>query len=102
MTCTANIFFFIHPIAWPILGYEGVIIGTTTKFTNSAGNHAIGDEGVALRDIAAVIGRRLNVPVVSKAPEETVDHFSWLMHFVMMDNPTSSSLTQERFGWRPD
>ena len=63
--------------------------------------HAIGDEGVALRDIAALIGRRLNVPVVSKSPEEAVDHFNWLMHFVMMDNPASSALTQERFEWRP-
>lgn len=39
--------------------------------------HAIGDEGVALRDIAALIGRRLNVPVVSKSPEDAVDHFNW-------------------------
>lgn len=64
--------------------------------------HAVGDEGVAFCDIAALIGRRLNVPVVSKSPEEAVDHFSWLMHFVMMDNPASSALTQERFKWRPD
>lgn len=63
--------------------------------------HAIGDEGVALRDIVALIGRLLNVPVVSKSPKEADDHFSWLMHFVMMDNPASSALTQERFEWRP-
>ncbi|MFB5761540.1 SDR family oxidoreductase [Paenibacillus medicaginis] len=63
--------------------------------------HAIGDEGVPLRNIAAIIGRRLNVPVVSKSPEEAAAHFGWLAHFVTMDNPTSSTLTQDRFRVRP-
>lgn len=63
--------------------------------------HAIGDESVPLRDIAAVIGRRLNVPVISKSSEEAADHFGWLAHFVSIDNPTSSALTQVRLGWSP-
>src|SRR5580658_2458247 len=37
--------------------------------------HAIGDEGVATRDIAAAIGRRAGVPVVSKPMVEAADHF---------------------------
>lgn len=63
--------------------------------------HGVADEGVPFRNIAAVIGRRLNVPVVAKSPEETADHFGWIGHFVSIDNPASSALTQQRLGWRP-
>jgi nucleoside-diphosphate-sugar epimerase len=63
--------------------------------------HAVAEEGVALRDIAGVIGRRLNVPVVSKTREEAASHFGWFAHFATLDNPTSSAHTQERLGWRP-
>ncbi|OPH49687.1 3-beta hydroxysteroid dehydrogenase [Paenibacillus ferrarius] len=64
--------------------------------------HAIGDESVPVRDIASVIGRRLNVPLISQSPEEAADHFGWLAHFLSMDYPMSSALTQERLGWRPE
>jgi len=63
--------------------------------------HGVADEGVPIRDIAGVIGRRLNVPVVAKPPEEAADHFGWLAHFLSFDNPTSSTWTQEQLGWRP-
>jgi nucleoside-diphosphate-sugar epimerase len=63
--------------------------------------HGIGEEGVALRDIAEVIGRRLNVPVVSKSPEEAADHFGFLAFFVGADVPVSSAQTRARLGWRP-
>lgn len=63
--------------------------------------HAIGDEGVPLREIAGVIGRHLNMPVVSKSREESQDHFGFLGLFASMDIPASSALTEERYGWRP-
>jgi len=63
--------------------------------------HGVADEGVPFRDIAGVIGRRLNVPVVSKSAEEAVNHFSWLGHFVGVDGPASSAQTQQQLGWRP-
>ncbi|QAA23411.1 SDR family oxidoreductase [Sporolactobacillus terrae] len=59
------------------------------------------DEGVPFRDIAGVIGRHLNLPVVSISREEADAHFGWLGAFVSADNPTSSALTQERLGWQP-
>jgi nucleoside-diphosphate-sugar epimerase len=63
--------------------------------------HGVADEGVPTREIAEVIGRHLNVPVVSKSREEAADHFGWIALFFGMDRPASSARTQERLGWRP-
>src|SRR6267142_272068 len=63
--------------------------------------HGVAEEGVPFRDIAGVIGRRLNVPVVSKAPDEATHHFAWLAHFAALDVLASSVRTQEQLGWRP-
>ena len=42
-------------------------------------HHAVADEGLPFREIAHVIGRRLNIPIVSKAPEEASDHFGVIL-----------------------
>ena len=63
--------------------------------------HAVGDEGVPFREIAEVIGRHLNVPVVSIPPEQADAHFGYLGSLVSLDNPTSSLQTQELLGWKP-
>jgi nucleoside-diphosphate-sugar epimerase len=71
------------------------------KGSAGARYHGVADEGVPFRDIAEVIGRRLNVPVVSKSPEEAADHFGWIANFVSIDCPASSAQTQQQLGWRP-
>jgi nucleoside-diphosphate-sugar epimerase len=63
--------------------------------------HAIAEQGVPVRDIAEVIGRRLKLPVVAKSPEEAADHFGWLGLFAAIDCPASSERTRELLGWRP-
>ena len=63
--------------------------------------HGVADEGVAFRQIAEVIGRRLNVPVVGKTSEAAAAHFTWFAHFAGIDVPASSKRTQEELGWRP-
>jgi nucleoside-diphosphate-sugar epimerase len=63
--------------------------------------HGIGDEGVPTREIAEVIGRHLEVPVVSVPAEEAADHFGWLGAFFGADVPASSALTRELLGWAP-
>jgi nucleoside-diphosphate-sugar epimerase len=59
--------------------------------------HAVADEGDAVRDLAAIIGRRLSLPVAS-VPEETYGPFGSIF---AMDQPASSAHTREALGWKP-
>ncbi len=63
--------------------------------------HAVAEEGISMRVIAEVIGRGLQVPVVSLAPERAQAHFGWLAIFAGFDMPASSAITQQQLGWRP-
>jgi nucleoside-diphosphate-sugar epimerase len=64
--------------------------------------HGVADEGVPFRDIAAVIGRHLELPVVSISAEQAWEHFGFLGFFGQLDNPTSSALTQKLLDWQPN
>jgi nucleoside-diphosphate-sugar epimerase len=63
--------------------------------------HAVGEAGISMRDVAEAIGRRLDLPVVSIAPEAAPAHFGFLGMFAGRDAPTSSRLTREQLGWAP-
>jgi nucleoside-diphosphate-sugar epimerase len=63
--------------------------------------HAVAEEGIPFREIASVIGRQLNIPVVSLTPEEAINHFGWFVNFASMDIPASSQLTKEQLAWQP-
>jgi nucleoside-diphosphate-sugar epimerase len=63
--------------------------------------HAAADEGVPIREIAEVIGRHLELPTVSVAPEDAGEHFTWLGGFIGLDAPASSAQTRELLGWQP-
>jgi nucleoside-diphosphate-sugar epimerase len=63
--------------------------------------HGVAEEGVTLCAIAEVIGAGLGVPVRSLTADEAHAHFDWLAGFVAIDNPTSSALTRNSLGWRP-
>jgi nucleoside-diphosphate-sugar epimerase len=63
--------------------------------------HASAEEGVPVRDIAEAIGRHLDVPAVSIAPDDAGEHFTWLAGFLGADSPASSVLTRELLGWQP-
>ncbi len=63
--------------------------------------NAVAEEGIAVRDIAEVIGRGLKVPAVSVSSEEAAVRFGWLSAFMGLDLPASSAQTQERLGWHP-
>ena len=59
--------------------------------------HAVAEEGVPFRDIAAAIGKGLGLPVESRPAE----HFGWFAMFAGMDAATSSAWTRETLGWSP-
>ncbi|REE22749.1 nucleoside-diphosphate-sugar epimerase [Paraburkholderia sp. BL27I4N3] len=63
--------------------------------------HAVAEEGVPLKEIATVIGRRLNVPVVAQTADEAADHFGWFALFAGLDAPTSSEQTRKLLDWEP-
>ncbi|MEV5780002.1 MULTISPECIES: SDR family oxidoreductase [Streptomyces] len=63
--------------------------------------HGVAEEGVAIRDVAEVIGRHLDVPVTAVAPEDAAGHFAWLGAFLGHDSPASNTLTRELVGWEP-
>lgn len=71
------------------------------KGSTGAHYHGVAEEGVPFREIAAVIGRRLNVPVVGTSSDEATEHFGWFSHFAAIDNRASSQHTRDVLGWQP-
>ncbi|MGX9143146.1 SDR family oxidoreductase [Mesorhizobium sp. 128a] len=71
------------------------------KGAGGASYHAVAEQGVATREIAETIGRRLNLPVVSKSHEEAAGHFGFLGHFIGRDLSASSAQTRNALGWSP-
>lgn len=63
--------------------------------------HGVGEEGVALRDIADGIGEGLGAPVRSISAEEAGEVFGWFAPMAAMDSPASSAITRETLGWTP-
>jgi nucleoside-diphosphate-sugar epimerase len=63
--------------------------------------HAVADEGVTARDIAEIVGRHLNLPVVSIKPEQAAEHFGMMAMFAGRDGAAASALTQQWLGWKP-
>ncbi|MFE9812254.1 SDR family oxidoreductase [Streptomyces sp. NPDC005227] len=59
--------------------------------------HAVADEGDTVRDIAAVIGRRLGLSV-EEVPQESFGPFGPIF---AMDQPASSAYTRDALGWQP-
>ena len=76
-----------------VLGLEKAPAGTILN--------AVGEGGIATRDIAAALGLSLGVPTASIAPEMAQEHFGFLGMFFSADIPASSTRTQALLGWTP-
>lgn len=63
--------------------------------------HGVGDDGLAFKRIAQIIGDKLGLPTCSKTLREASRALGWIAPFAAVDNPATSAITQERLGWRP-
>ena len=63
--------------------------------------HGVAEEGVRFRDIAEVVGRRLNLPVASKTGPEIEAHFGDFAMFAQVDARASNAKTRAALGWEP-
>jgi nucleoside-diphosphate-sugar epimerase len=63
--------------------------------------HAVAEEGVALRDIAEVIGAGLKMPVESITREAAPEYFGWMAQLATADLAASSARTRQHMGWNP-
>ncbi len=78
-----------------------VFVLALEKGAQNAIYHANSEEGVPFREIATLIGKHLNLPVVSKNGQDLTAHFGWFTHFASLNNPTSSQITRDILGWTP-
>jgi nucleoside-diphosphate-sugar epimerase len=63
--------------------------------------HAVGEDGIPVRDIAEAIGQAFDLPVRSIAPDDVQDHFGFIGTFFSMDLSATSAATRELLGWTP-
>jgi nucleoside-diphosphate-sugar epimerase len=64
--------------------------------------HAVGDQGVPIREIAEIIAARLGVPAVSVAPDRIGEYVGFLGGFWGFDGPASAQITHDLVGWKPE
>ena len=70
-------------------------------FTPGTRFHAVAEEGVPFRQIAEVIGQKLDVPVVAKSPEEAAEYFGSFAHFAALNLRADSKQTRHSLSWQP-
>jgi len=63
--------------------------------------HAVAESGIPFHEIAAAIGKGLDVPLVNKTAAEATDHFGWFSHFAQMDCTADAAQTMHITGWQP-
>ena len=65
--------------------------------------HGTGESAVTFETIAHVVGRMLELPVISVPVEKAVEHFQnpFFAKAFAVDSPVSSAYTRELLGWHP-
>ncbi len=63
--------------------------------------HAVGEEGVPIREVAEQIAAHLGIPAISVTPEQAGDYVGFLGRFWSVDGPATATITRELLGWEP-
>jgi nucleoside-diphosphate-sugar epimerase len=63
--------------------------------------HAVGDEGVPIREVAESIAAHLDIPAVSVTSEQIGEYLGFLGGFWGFDGPASAKITRDLLGWEP-
>jgi nucleoside-diphosphate-sugar epimerase len=71
------------------------------RATPGARYHSVAEEGVPAREICAVLGDGLQMPVRSLSSDEAAGYFGWMAMFASMDLPASSEQTRKVLDWTP-
>jgi nucleoside-diphosphate-sugar epimerase len=62
--------------------------------------HAVGDEGVPIREVAEIFAGQLGIPAVSVTAEQAGEYVGFLGGFWGVDGPASAQLTRDLLGWQ--
>ena len=63
--------------------------------------HAVGDEGVPIREVSEILAARLDLPAVSVTSDEIGQYLGFLGGFWGFDGPASAQITRDLLGWEP-
>ncbi|HZE41669.1 MAG TPA: SDR family oxidoreductase [Stackebrandtia sp.] len=63
--------------------------------------HAVAEDGIPTKDIAAAIGQSLGVPTTSIPPDKAEEHFGWMGRLFAADIAASHAATSRLLGWKP-
>ena len=63
--------------------------------------HAVGDQGVPIREVAEVFAAHLGIPAISVTPEQAGEYVGFLGGFWGLDGPASAQITRDLLGWQP-
>lgn len=91
-------------VRWPAVHVEdaaAVYVLALEKGVAGGRYNAVGDDGIAVRQIAELIGEKLGVPAVSATLDEAREKIGFLAGFASRDMAATSTLTQQRLGWKP-
>lgn len=89
---------------WPAVHREDAAVLlrlALEKGTAGATYHAVAEQGVRIKDLAEVIGEKLQLPLKSESIQEAAGSLGFLGHVIALDNPVSSDKTQKELGWHP-
>ena len=71
------------------------------KGTAGATYNAVAEQGVPMKEITGLLGKKLQLPVKGVSAQEALGSLGFLGHVIAMDNPTSSEKTRRELGWEP-